>query len=299
MLDFLQTDPVAFTIPIGDGFPIYWYGILITIGIAIGAFWAGREIEKRDGDADTFYNGLLIVVVAGYIFARLWYVIQDVIAGNAARYDSLIDILNIRSGGANILGGFVGAALVGAWYIRRKRLNFWMYADVAGPALLIAQAIGRWGNFINQELYGPPTNRPWGILIDPANRLPQYADLNQFPLDTRFHPTFLYESIWLLLGFILLVYLNNRFRDSWRYGTLFGLFLIWWGGGRAWIEFFRPDQPAIGGSIITISMLFALLLAAAGVLIILQRYDRLPENPSASRRRRRRLRKPKPRRDAE
>src|SRR5690606_18290561 len=154
MLDALQTDPIAFTIPIGDGFPIYWYGILITIGIAIGAFWAGREIEKRDGDADTFYNGRLPVVVSGYLFARLLYVLQYVIAGGGARYDSIIDVLNIRSGGANILGGFVGAALIGAWYIRRKRLNFWTYADVAGPALLIAQAIGRWGNFINQELYG-------------------------------------------------------------------------------------------------------------------------------------------------
>lgn len=296
MLDFLQTDPIAFTIPIGDGFPIFWYGILITIGIAIGAIWAGREIEKRNGDPDTFYNGLLIVVIAGYLFARLWYVAQDMLAGNAARYESLIDILNIRSGGANILGGFVGAALIGAWYIRSKRLNFWMYADVAGPALLIAQAIGRWGNFINQELYGPPTDRPWGILIDPANRLPQYADLSQFPLDTRFHPTFLYESIWLLVGFVLLVYLNHRFRDAWKYGTLFGVFLIWWGGGRAWIELFRPDQPAIGDSFVTISMVFALLLAVAGVIIILQRYDKLPESPAVRRRRRRRLRKPKPRR---
>lgn len=299
MLDFLQTDPVAFTIPIGDGFPIYWYGILITIGIAIGAFWAGREIEKRNGDPDTFYNGLLLVVVSGYLFARLWYVLQDVIAGGGARYDSIIDVLNIRSGGANILGGFVGAALIGAWYIRRKRLNFWTYADVAGPALLIAQAIGRWGNFINQELYGPPTDRPWGILIDPANRLPQYADLNQFPVDTRFHPTFLYESIWLFAGFLLLVYLNHRFRNEWKHGTLFGLFLIWWGVGRTWIEFFRPDQPAIGDSVITISMVFAALLAVAGVVILLQRYNRLPESPSAARRRRRRMRKPRPRRDSQ
>lgn len=297
MLDFLQTDPVAFTVPIGDGFDIFWYGILITIGIAIGAFWAGREIERRNGDPDTFYNGLLIVVIAGYLFARLWYVTQDVLTGGGARYDTLIDVLNIRSGGANILGGFVGAALVGAWYIRRQRLNFWTYADVAGPALLIAQALGRWGNFINQELYGPPTDLAWGILIDPANRLPQYADLGQFPVETRFHPTFLYESIWLFVGFVLLVYLNGRFREKWKAGTLFGLFLVWWGGGRTWIEFFRPDQPAIGDSIITISMVFAFLLAVAGVLIILQRYDKLPESPATSRRRRRRLRKPKPRRN--
>lgn len=299
MLDFLQTDPIAFTIPIGDGFPIYWYGILITIGIAIGAVWAGREVERRDGDPDTFYNGLLLVVVTGYIFARLWYVMQEIVAGRGAEYQSLLDVINIRAGGANILGGFIGAALIGAWYIRRQHLNFWKYADLAGPALLIAQGIGRWGNFINQELYGPPTGSDWGILIDPANRIPQYANLSQFPPETRFHPTFLYESLWLLAGFALLLYLNHRFRQRWKYGTLFGLFLIWWGGGRTWIEFFRPDQPAIGGTFITYSMVVALLIALAGVLILLRRYNKLPKGLLSRRRRRRRIRKPKPRRDDE
>ena len=299
MLDFLQTDPVAFTIPIGDGFPIYWYGILITIGIAIGAVWAGREIERRDGDPDTFYNGLLLVVISGYLFARLWYVLQEVIAGRGAQYASFVDVINIRAGGANILGGFVGAALVGAWYIRRKRLNFWKYADVAGPALLIAQAIGRWGNFINQELYGPPTDLPWGIMIDPASRIPQYADLAQYPPDIRFHPTFLYESLWLFAGFLLLLYLNHRFRERWKYGTLFSLFLIWWGGGRTWIEFFRPDQPNIGNTFLTYSMVLAFLIALAGVLLLLQRYNRLPDNPLKRRRRRRRVRKPKPQRGSD
>ncbi|MFW5943548.1 MAG: prolipoprotein diacylglyceryl transferase [bacterium] len=296
MLDFLQTDPIAFTIPIGDGFPIFWYGILITIGIAIGALWAAREVEKRGGDPDTFYNGLLLVVISGYLFARLWYVFQEVLAGRGAQYTSLLDIINIRAGGANILGGFVGAALIGAWYIRRKRLSFWLYADVAGPALLIAQAIGRWGNFINQELYGPPTEQPWGILIDQAARIPPYNDLTMYPPDTRFHPTFLYESLWLFAGFVLLLYLNHRFREEWKQGTLFSLFLIWWGSGRAWIELFRPDQPTVGNTPITYSMILALLIALAGVVILLQRYDKLPESATKRRRRRRRLRKPKPRR---
>lgn len=297
MLDFLQTDPVAFTLPIGEnGFPIFWYGIIITIGIALAAFWAGREVERRGGDPDVFYNGLLLVIISGYLFARIWYVLQEVVAGRGAEYTSLIDVINIRAGGANILGGFIGAALIGAWYIRRQKLNFWKYADVAGPALLLAQAIGRWGNFINQELYGPPTDLPWGLLIDPANRIPPFNDLSAFPPDTRFHPTFLYESLWLFAGFLLLVYLNRRFRERWRYGTLFALFLIWWGGGRAWIELFRPDQPTLGNTFITYSMVVALLIALAGVLILLNKYDRLPDNPFA-RRRRRRLRKPKPRRD--
>jgi phosphatidylglycerol:prolipoprotein diacylglycerol transferase len=299
MLDFLQIDPIAFTLPIGEnGFPIYWYGIIITIGIALAAWWAGREIERRGGSADELYNGLLIVVITGYIFARGWYVFQDaVMAGNSANYQSLWDIVNIRAGGANILGGFVGAFVVALIYIRRRRLNFWQYADVAGPALLLAQAIGRWGNFINQELYGPPTTLPWGILIDAGSRIPPYNNLEMYPVETtRFHPAFLYESLWLFIGFFLLVWLNRRYREVWKPGTLFGIFLVWWGAGRAWVEFFRPDQPTIGNSPITYSMVFALLLALAGGYVLLDLYDKLPESARARRRKRRRTLKPKPRR---
>lgn len=294
MLDWLQVDPIAFTIPIGDGFPIYWYGIIVTLGIAVGALWAGREIQKRGYSVDELYNGLILVIIAGYLFARLTFVVLDVIGG--ATYESFLDVINIRQGGVNILGGFIGAALVGWIFVRVRKLPFWDYADVAGPALLIAQAIGRWGNFVNQELYGPPTTLPWGITIAPQYRLPQFSDLSTFPIDTRFHPTFLYESLWLFAGFLLLVYLNNRYRDEWRSGTLFGLFLIWWGVGRTWIEFFRPDQVTIGNSFITYSMLLAFLLAVAGVLVILYRYDKLPVGETA--RRRRRVRKPKPRRNS-
>jgi len=176
-------------------------------------------------------------------------------------------------------------------------VDFWLFADVAGPALLLAQGIGRWANFINQELYGPPTELPWGILINPINRIFPYSDINTYPVETRFHPTFLYESLLLLAGFALLVILNNRYRDKWPYGTLFGIFLIWWGAGRVIVEFFRPDQPAFGDSPITYSMVIALLVAVTGVLVILGRHDKLPKSRATRRRQRRRVRKPKPRRD--
>ena len=294
MLDSLQIDPIAFVIPIGDGFPIYWYGIIVTLGIAIGAIWAGREIQRRGYSADELYNGLIVVIIAGYLFARLTYVLLDVIGGG--QYDTFLDVINIRAGGVNILGGFIGAALVGWIFVKARKLPFWEYADVAGPALLIAQAIGRFGNFINQELYGPPTDLPWGILIEPQNRLPEFADLSTYPPDTRFHPTFLYESIWLFAGFIILIYLNNRYREKWRAGTLFGLFMIWWGTGRAWVEFFRPDQVTIGDSFITYSMLVSVLIALTGVLVILGRYGKLPWD-STRKRRSKRVHKPKPRRN--
>lgn len=294
MLDSINIDPVAFTIPIGNGFPIYWYGIIVTLGIAVGAFWAGREIQRRGYNVDELYNALIVVIISGYFFARLTYVFLDVLGGG--QYDTLIDVLNVRQGGVNILGGFIGAAIVGWIYVRWRKLPFWDYADVAGPALLIAQSIGRWGNFINQELYGPPTDLPWGIHIDALHRLPEYSDLTTYPLETRFHPTFLYESIWLFLGFLLLVFLNNRYRGKWQAGALFGLFLIWWGFGRGIIEFFRPDQVTIGNSPITYSMVIAFGLAIIGLFIFLDRTGNFMVG-SDSRRRKRRVYKPKPRRD--
>lgn len=292
MLDGVNIDPIAFTIPIFGGIPIYWYGILVTLGIALGAIWGAHEAQKRGLNVDEFFNGLILVVLSGYIFARLTYVLLEVFAGRGDQFDSLLSIINIRQGGINILGGFLGAAVVGYLYLRWRRQDFWQYADIAGPALLLAQSIGRFGNFINQELYGPPTTLPWGILIDAQHRLPQYSDLTQFPLDTRFHPTFLYESLWLFLGFLVLVVLNNRYRDIWRPGTLFGIFLIWWGSGRFVIEFFRPDQPTIGTSPITYSMILSLLIAGLGIWVVLQRTRRLPTRSS----KRKYPTKPKPRR---
>lgn len=296
MFDSLKIDPVAFTIPIGDGFPIYWYGIIVTLGIALGAIWAGREIDRRKQNVDELYNGLILVIFTGYLFARLTYVLLDVFAGRGSLYSSVGDVFNIRAGGVNILGGFIGAALVGIAYARWRRLKVWHYADVAGPAILIAQGIGRWGNFINQELYGPPTNSSWGILIDLRYRLPQYADFVAYPADTRFHPTFFYESMWLIVGFVLLVWLNGRYRQQWRPGTLMGAFLIWWGSGRAWIEFFRPDQPTIGQSPITYSMVTAVLLALTGVLLLLWRYEKISLPFARTKRRRKTKAKPKPNR---
>jgi phosphatidylglycerol:prolipoprotein diacylglycerol transferase len=296
MFDGITIDPIAFTIPIGDGFAIHWYGIIVTLGIAIGVVWAASEIRKRHGDVDEFYNGLIVVILSGFVFARLWYVLQEIIAGRGDQYNSLGRLVDIRAGGLNILGGFIGAAVIGYLFIRWRGLDFWLYADVAGPALLIAQSIGRWGNFINQELYGPPTSLPWGIQIDARHRIGEYTDLTTYPLDTHFHPTFLYESLWLLIGFGLLVFLNSRYRRTWKRGVLFGGFMIWWGVGRAWIEFFRPDQPKFGNSPISYSMVLAFLLAVAGGLLILARYNKLPIGNRAQRRRKR-IYKPKPKRD--
>lgn len=296
MLDKINIDIVAISIKIpeflqgrfgfGETFDIYWYGVIIVFGIVLGSWWGVRELAKRDSRTrviDEFGNGVVVAVFAGYFFARLTYVVLDILDGR--KYETVGEILNVRAGGVNILGGFVGAAVVGWLYLRWRDLPAWHYADIAGPTLLLAQSIGRWANFVNQELYGPPTDLPWGILIDPKNRLMEHFSL---PLETRFHPTFLYESIALFIGFLLLVFLTNRYRDVWQPGTLFGIFLVWWGGNRAWIELFRPDQTTVGDSFITYSMLISIMLALVGVYVILARNDKLPNSrkrPSKPKRR--------------
>lgn len=297
MLDGLQIDPVAFVIPIGEGFPVYWYGILIAIGIALGAWWAGREIEKRGESSEILYNGLLIVVIAGYLFARLGFVIQDELTQPGTQYSAIGDVLNLRAGGSDLVWGLIGGALVGWLYLLYKKVNVWHYADVAGPAVLLAQAIGRWGNFINQELYGPPTTLPWGVMIDVHLRLAPYNDFAAYPPTTRFHPVFLYESILLFIGFGLLVYLNNRFREQWKPGTLFGLFLIYWGGVRLLVSFLRPDLQSIGNGPFTYAALFSALLMIVGIAILLYLYDRLPLKPQRATRQR--VRKPRRKRSTD
>ncbi|MFK7805248.1 MAG: prolipoprotein diacylglyceryl transferase [Anaerolineae bacterium] len=258
-------------------FAIYTYGVLIAVGIGLGAFIAGREIERRGHSADDFYNGLLIAVISGYIFARLGYVTQDSLA-NGTQYDGLLEVFNFRAGGVNIMWGFVGAVLVTFWWARRQRLSVWDYADVAGLTILLAQGIGRWGNFVNQELYGPPTGSDsWGLLI--SRPIAEYASL---PAGTRFHPTFFYESIALLIGFAIMMVYFRRNRENIVPGLGFGFFMLWWGGNRAWIELFRPDQPNIGNSPLTWSMLVAIGVAMAGIYVMLLVSDKIPGREASS-----------------
>lgn len=286
MLDALKVDPVAFTIPIGGGFSVYWYGIIITLGIALGSWWGSRAIEKRGGSSDEFFNGLLIGILAGYFFARITYVLLDITDGGGAAYQNIWDVLNIRKGGANILGGFLGASVIVYLYLKIRGQHLGHYVDVVGPTLLLAMGIGRWGNFINEELYGPPTSLPWGILINPRNRLPEYATL---ATDQRFHPTFLYESILALLGFAILAWLSNRYWNKWRPGTLFGYFLIYWGIERFIVEFFRPDQPRIAAnSPLTWSMMMSVVLVGLGIYVLLYCFGKVGHSTPKKKTRRRR-----------
>ncbi len=267
-------DPVIFTIRIGNfQFPLRWYGVIVMIGVIVGSLIVEREIRRRGENGDRIWDALIWVLPAGIIGARLWYVINATLGGNRYYMENPAQIINIPQGGLHIFGGLLFGGLALLYYLRQNKLDPWVFLDAAGPAMLVGQAIGRIANFINQELYGPPTTLPWGIPISAEHRLPQFANL---PASTRFHPTFAYEMIWNILTASLLLWLARRYDKRVKPGTIFAGWLIAAGVGRTWIElFFRPDQPKIPGWGLSYSGLISALMAIAGIVLLLVRYKKL------------------------
>ncbi len=268
-------DPVIFTIELfGREIPLRWYGVIVMVGIVVGALIVERELKRRGEKGDRIWDALLWVLPAGIIGARLWYVLNAILGGNSSYLENPASIIRVWEGGLHIFGGFLFGALALLFYLRQNRLDPWLFLDAAGPAALVGQGIGRIANFINQELYGPPTTLPWGIPIEADHRLPQYRDLSVFPVDTtRFHPTFAYEMLWNFAAAGVLLWLSRRHKDKLKPGALFAGWLILAGVGRVIIEFFRPDQPKIAELGISYSSIFAALMALAGILLLLARYS--------------------------
>jgi phosphatidylglycerol:prolipoprotein diacylglycerol transferase len=244
------------------------------IGVIVGALIVERGLKDRGEKSDRIWDALIWVLPAGIIGARLWYVFNAVLGGNRSYLDNPASIIRVWEGGLHIFGGFLFGAIALLVYLRYNKLDPWLFLDVAGPAVLIGQGIGRLANFINQELYGPPTTLPWGIPISAEHRLSQYQDLGLFPVETtRFHPTFAYEMLWNFASAGLLIWLWRRHKEDLKPGALFAGWLILAGIGRVIIEFFRPDQPKIEGLGISYSSIFAALMAIAGVILLMIRYN--------------------------
>lgn len=267
-------DPIAFSI---GPLQVHWYGILIVGGAVLGAFVAS-SLAKRDGqNPEHIWNMLTVILLLGIVGARLYHVFSQPageFSGWSYYREHPIDIIAFWNGGfrgLGIYGGVAGGVLGLFLYTYFAKLRFWQWADYAAPGLLLAQAIGRWGNYINQELYGPPTTLPWGITIDCQHR---FGDFHCPPngtlaADTRFHPTFLYESLWNFAGFLLLFWIARRFHDRLQQGDVFFLYLIYYPLGRFWIELmFRPDAWTLG-SLPTASIfsLIAIVLGIIGLVI--------------------------------
>ncbi len=215
-------DPVAFTVA---GIPIRWYGILIAAGMFIGLQLALREIKRLGEDEDKFIDLFLWAIPAAILGARLYYVAFSGMLDWYLRHP--LEILNTRHGGMDIHGGLIGGFLAGWIYTRRHRINFRKWADVAAPSVILGQAIGRWGNFFNQEAYGRETNLPWAMYIDGAYR----------------HPTFLYEFLWNMLVFAWLLRQRRRKRFD---GEIVLWYFMLYSIGRFFIEGLRTDSLMLG-----------------------------------------------------
>jgi phosphatidylglycerol:prolipoprotein diacylglycerol transferase len=262
---------------------IRWYGILI-VGGALLAGWVGtRRAARRGYDPEHVWNILLLGMVLGIAGARAYYV-----AFEWPRFanESLLFIINPASGGLAIHGALIGGLIAALIYTRRYRLPFVEWLDILMPLFLIAQAVGRWGNFFNQEAYGRPTTLGFGVRIDADRRLPPFDDMVQYPPKTLFHPTFLYESIWNISGFGVLVLIEQRLRDRLRNGDMALLYAIWYGLGRFWIEGLRVDSlctNGIGGecaSALRTAQIVSLLLFFGGIIgLIINHTRRLPMAP--------------------
>src|SRR5512143_3486208 len=260
--------------------PIRFYGIIIVLGILVGGFVATREARFRGENPDRIWDALIWIAIAGIIGARLYHVFSipagctetTPICGWPWYRNHPLDALMIWNGGLGIFGALLAGGLVVLIYARRHHLSLLRYLDIAAPALLIGQAIGRWGNFVNQELYGPPTNLPWGISIDAAHRYGAFTDLTQYPVETtRFHPDFLYESVLNVIGFVVLIVAARRLRLRLRDGDIFLLYLIWYPANRILVESLRPDAWTVSGGLAT-AQLVSLILIAVAVLGLVWRH---------------------------
>jgi phosphatidylglycerol:prolipoprotein diacylglycerol transferase len=274
----IPPDAVALQLgPISIG----WYGLCYAIGLAAAYIVLIRLARAAGEDPELVGNGIVIVSIAALIGGRLYHVIdQWALYAN----DPLKIILPPYSG-LGVYGGIVTGTLAGWWYVRRHGVSFARWADIVAPALFVMQAIGRWGNYFNQELYGPPTSLPWGIPIDCAHRLQVYA-CEIVPESTRFHPLFLYESISGLVGAAFLVFLGYRLRSRLRPGDLLLTFFIWYGVTRFVLEFLRADNWTFFG--IPTAQLVSMAFIAVGVVGLFLRHrgnrmgDRPPTHPGTA-----------------
>jgi len=265
MID-LTPSPIA--VQIGP-LPVYWYGLGYALGLALAYIVMTREARRRGHDADLIANGLIVVAVAALAGGRIYHVIDQ--WQNLYAADPLRVILPPYTG-LGVYGGLITGTIAGAVYTIWKRVSFWTWADIVAPGLFAMQAVGRWGNFFNQELYGPPTNLPWGIAIQCEHRIPAYPCATYPLATTHFHPLFLYESLSGAIGLLVLLLLARRFAGRLRTGDLLGVFFIWYGVVRFALETLRADNWTFFG--IPTAQLFSVLFVVAGLALIAWRHAR-------------------------
>ena len=219
--------------------PVRAYALCILTGVFVAVWWSDRRYRARGGEPEVVLDVAIVAVPAGIIGARIYHVLSSPEAYFGPNGDLAL-IPQVWLGGLGIWGGIAGGVLAGVLLLRHRGLRVAPLADAVAPALLVAQAIGRLGNWFNQELYGAPTTLPWGLQIDDAH-LPAGST---YPPGTLFHPTFLYEALWNLAGAALLVWIGRRMlaRRGLTGGRLLWVYLMVYTAGRVWIEMLRIDE---------------------------------------------------------
>lgn len=248
-------------------FFIRFYGIILMLAAVAAAIMAERLARRKGMDSEIVWDGLIWVLIGGILGARLWHVLTPppsmVEQGITTIYylTHPLDALAIWRGGLGIPGAVIGGGIALYLFTRKRGENFGEWADVVAPGLALAQAIGRLGNFVNQELYGRPTDLPWAIFIDPQHRLPEFRD------QAYYHPLFFYESLWNLMNMAVLLWLGRRFADRLIPGDIFLVYLIIYPIGRFLIEFIRLDSSLVGGINANQTLMLVVGLSSAGFLI--------------------------------
>jgi phosphatidylglycerol---prolipoprotein diacylglyceryl transferase len=252
---------------------IHYYGILIMLGVIAATLLARREANRRGQNGDMVWDMLVWVLIAGILGARLWHILTPSPSAEAQGLTTYfylthpLDALAVWNGGLGIPGAVIGGAVGLFFFGRRHNLHYLTWLDTLAPALALGQAIGRWGNFFNQELYGAPTSLPWAIYIDPQHRLPQ------FETQAYYHPTFLYESIWDLGNMTLLLWLSRRFKNQLKTGDIFLAYLIVYPLGRFLLEFLRLDSSQVAGINANQAVMLMILVIASFLLVWRHRMD--------------------------
>ena len=269
MIDFTP-NPIALAL---GPLEIRWYGIGYVAAIVAGTWLATREARRRGEREDVILDGVVFLAIAALLGGRAYHVIDQW----AYYRDHLAQIVLPPYTGLGIYGGLFTGMLATIWYARRRHLSFWRWGDILAPCILLAQAIGRWGNFMNQELYGPPTNLPWGIAIQCQYRVAEFACPAQggtTPVDAHFIPLFFYESMLSLLGVFVMLYLWRRFTAQRRIliaGDVGLLYFVWYGIERSLLETLRGGWNWTWFGIAT-AQLVGLGAAAAAIIAIAVRH---------------------------
>ncbi|MGN7176044.1 prolipoprotein diacylglyceryl transferase [Paenibacillus sp. FSL R5-0490] len=254
-------DPIAISLgPI----QVHWYGLIIGLGIALALIIAMREGERRGLPKDIFADLMLWAIPIAIISARIYYVIfqWDFYSENPG------EIIKIWNGGIAIHGALIGSVITAYVFAKKKKISFWKLADIAAPSIILGQAIGRWGNFINQEAHGGEVSRAFLENM----HLPEFIINQMYINGAYYHPTFLYESVWNIIGFIILILLR---RANLRRGELFLSYVIWYSIGRFFVEGLRTDSLMLTENLRIAQTISIVLIIVALVLIFYRRAEGL------------------------